>query len=179
MFSRMSDEPPVATPEAVTQEVSNQPQPQSKKEPVARLSKELINLCSQAAHLMIQSHLVHLNFEGDNFLGVHKFSKKQYQNHQKELDVLGELVRSLDFLLPMCEKGLMSANKKLKHIESYDGREMLVTYYQNLEAYGMDAKRVGELARKIKAPDVENYCAELVGECFKAAWMVKATLRGR
>jgi DNA-binding ferritin-like protein len=73
----------------------------------------------------------------------------------------------------------LGANKKLKHCESYDGREMLMTYYQNLEDYGMDAKRVGELARKIKAPDVENYCAELVGDSFKSAWMVKATLRGR
>lgn len=159
--------------------VSNEPQPQSKREPIARLANELISLTSQAAHLMIQSHLIHLNFEGPEFLAVHKFTKKQYEKHQEELDALGELVRSLDFLLPMCEKGLLAANKKLEHIKAYEGPAMLITYYKNLEAYGMDAKRVGEVAKKIKAPDVENYCAELVGEAFKSAWMIKSMLRGR
>lgn len=161
-----------------TENITNEPKPQSKKEPVGRLANELINLTSQAAHLMIQSHLIHFNFEGAQFLAVHKFTKKQYEKHQEELDALGELVRSLDFLLPMCEKGLLNANKKLSHIESYNGPQMLMTYYKNLESYGMDAKRVGEIAKKIKAPDVENYCSELVGECFKSAWQIKATLRG-
>jgi DNA-binding ferritin-like protein len=158
MFSGMTpdiiQEPSNREPEPV----SNEPQPQSK--------------------LMIQSHLIHLNFEGPQFLAVHKFTKKQYEKHQEELDTLGELVRSLDFLLPMCENGLMKANKKLEHVKAYEGPAMLITYYKNLETYGMDAKRVGEVAKKIKAPDVENYCAELVGECFKSAWMIKAVLRG-
>ena len=79
--------------------------------------------------------------------------------------------------MPMCENGLLKANKKLEHVKSYDGREMLMTYYKNLEAFGMEAKRIGKLAKKIEAPDVENYCAELVGDLFKAAWMLKATLR--
>jgi DNA-binding ferritin-like protein len=178
MFSGMT---PDVTQEPSSREpepVSNEPQPQSKREPVARLANELINLTSQAAHLMIQSHLIHLNFEGPQFLAVHKFTKKQYEKHQEELDTLGELVRSLDFLLPMCENGLMKANKKLEHVKAYEGPAMLITYYKNLETYGMDAKRVGEVAKKIKAPDVENYCAELVGECFKSAWMIKAVLRG-
>ena len=177
MFSGMTVQPPVEAAERETQEVSTEPQPQSKKEPVAKLSKELINLCSQAAHLMLQSHLIHLNFEGPEFLAVHKFTQTQYKQHQKELDKLGEIVRSLDFLLPQCEKGLLGANKKLDHCDSYQGREMLITYYQNLETYGMDAKRVGEVARKIKAPDAENYCAELVGYSFEAAWKIKSMLR--
>lgn len=178
MLSGMPAKPTEESTQRMPEPVDNKPQPQSKKEPVGRLANELINLTSQAAHLMIQSHLVHLNFEGAQFLAVHKFTKKQYEKHQEELDALGELVRSLDFLLPMCEKGLLNANKKLSHVESYNGPEMLMTYYKNLESYGMDAKRVGEIAKKIKAPDVENYCSELVGECFKSAWLIKATLRG-
>jgi len=177
MFSGMTVAGTEKTAEQKPERMNNEPQPQSKKEPVARLSKELISLASQAAHMMLQSHLIHLNFEGPEFLAVHKFTNTQYKQHQKELDKLGEIVRSLDFLMPMCEKGLLNANKKLNHCESYNGREMLITYYQNLEAYGMDAKRVGELARKIKAPDAENYCAELVGYCFEAAWKVKSMLR--
>jgi DNA-binding ferritin-like protein len=178
MFNGMTTEIPKETPERKPEPVSNEPQPQSKKEPVAKLANELISLTSQAAHLMIQSHLIHLNFEGAQFLPVHAFTKEQYEKHQKELDTIGELVRSLDFLLPMCENGLMKANKKLEHVKAYEGPAMLITYYKNLEAYGMEAKRVGEVAKKIKAPDVEHYCAELVGESFKSAWQIKAMLRG-
>lgn len=50
--------------------------------------------------------------------------------------------------------------------------------FKNLEDIGMQAKDVGEYAKELKAPDVENYMAELVGEMFKAAWFIKSTLRG-
>lgn len=154
------------------------PQPKSKKEPVGKLANELIILASHAAHLMLQSHLIHLNFEDKNFFGVHKFTKKQYEKHQEQLDRLGELVRSLDFLLPMCEKGLLSCYKKLKHVESYESNKMLMTYYENLEQFGMDAKKVAKIAEKMDAFDIENYCGELIEDCFKASWMIKSTLRG-
>jgi len=52
-----------------------------------------------------------------------------------------------------------------------------VTYVRNLEKAGFEAEDVGEYARQVKAPDIENYCAELVGAMFKAAWFLKASLR--
>ena len=172
--------PPVQTEQPAQQQpekVSYEPQPKSKKEPVGRLANELITLSSHAAQLMLQSHLVHLNFEGGNFFGVHEFTKEQYKKHQKQLDKLGELTRSLDYLMPMCSKGLMGAYKKFAHIQAYEGPAMLITYYENLEAFGMCAKNVAKLAAKMEAYDIENYCGELIEDCFTAAWMCKATLR--
>ena len=157
--------------------VANDPQPKSKREPVSRLANELIGLSSHAAHLMLQSHLIHLNFEEANFFGVHKFTKKQYEKHQEQLDRLGELVRSLDFLMPMCCKGLMAAYKKFEHIETYNGTSMLMTYHKNLEEFGYAAKKVAKMASKMDAFDIENYCGELIEDSFKSSWMVKATLR--
>ena len=172
--------PPVQTEQPAQQQpekVSYEPQPKSKKEPVGRLANELITLSSHAAQLMLQSHLVHLNFEGGNFFGVHEFTKEQYKKHQKQLDKLGELTRSLDYLMPMCSKGLMGAYKKFAHVQAYEGPAMLITYYENLEAFGMCAKNVAKLAAKMEAYDIENYCGELIEDCFTAAWMCKATLR--
>ena len=177
MLSGMPVQPTEPTPQGDVEPVSNEPTPKSKKEPVGRLANELINLTSQAAHLMLQSHLIHLNYESPNFFGVHNFTKKQYQKHQEQLDRLGELTRSLDFLLPMCEKGLLGANKKLKHVTSYDGAAMLITYYENLETFGFAAKATAKLAEKMDAFDIENYCGEVIEDCFTAAWMIKATLR--
>lgn len=177
MFDGVPIQPIQQTPEREPEPINNEPTPKSKKEPVGRLANNLIDLTSQAAHLMIQSHLIHLNYESSNFFGVHKFTKKQYQKHQEQLDRLGELTRSLDFLLPMCEKGLLGSNKKLKHVTSYDGAAMLIVYYENLETFGFAAKAVAKMAEKMDAFDIENYCGEIIEDCFTASWMVKATLR--
>ena len=76
----------------------------------------------------------------------------------------------------MCHEGLMDASPKFDHVKSYAPEEMLV-YYKNLENLGMMSKKIQEAARKIKAIDIENYMAELCGNAFKSAWMIKATLR--
>ena len=177
MFTASPVQPIPETSDRQPEKVSYEPKPQSKKEPVGRLANELIQLSSFAAQLMLQSHLVHLNFEGGNFFGVHDFTKGQYKKHQKQLDRLGELTRSLDFLMPMCSKGLLGSCKKFQHIKAYEGPAMLITYYENLEAFGMCAKTVAKLAAKMDAFDIENYCGEIIEDCFTAAWMCKATLR--
>ena len=41
----------------------------------------------------------------------------------------------------------------------------------------MQSKDLGIAAKEVQAPDVENYSAELVGNSFKSAWFLKATLR--
>ena len=177
MFTASPVQPIPETSDRQPEKVSYKPQPQSKKEPVSRLANELIQLSGFAAQLMLQSHLVHLNFEGGNFFGVHDFTKGQYKKHQKQLDRLGELTRSLDFLMPMCSKGLLGSCKKFEHIKAYEGPAMLITYYENLECFGMCAKNVAKLAAKMDAFDIENYCGEIIEDSFPAAWMCKATLR--
>ena len=43
----------------------------------------------------------------------------------------------------------------------------------------MAAKDVCDYAREIEAVDVENFMAETAGAMFKAAWMLKSTLRSK
>jgi len=142
------------------------------------LINSLVSLGSYINQLYLQSHLIHLNIEGPLFLPVHKFLKKQYGAHIEQFDTLGEFIRSMDYLMPMCAKGLQSSCKTFKHVKSYDAREMLTTYAKNLETCGYSVKELVELAREVEAPDIENYLAELVGMMFKSAWFLKATLRG-
>jgi DNA-binding ferritin-like protein len=142
-----------------------------------QLISQLVALTSYINQLYLQSHLIHLNIEGPLFLPIHKFLNDQYEAHIEQVDALGEFVRSMDYLMPMCAKGLQSACKSFKHVKSYDGREMLTVYAKNLEAAGFMAKDVGIVAKEVQAPDIENYLAELVGMMFKAAWFLKATLR--
>jgi DNA-binding ferritin-like protein len=147
------------------------------KATVDELISQLVAMGSYVNQLYTQSHLIHLNIEGPLFLPIHEFLKTQYDAHITQFDTLAEFVRSMDYLMPMCAKGLQGAYKNFKSVKSYDAREMLTVYTKNLEAGGMLAKNIGTLAKEVQAPDIENYAADLVGQMFKAAWFLKATLR--
>lgn len=159
----MADQPEVENAEGLT---------------VEGLASQLVSLASFTTHLYLQAHLIHLNIEGPLFLPVHEFLKEQYDAHVGQTDAIAEFVRTLDVFMPMCERGLLGAYKTFKNVKSYEPRDMLITYLNNIEKCGMMAKDVGEYARELKAPDVENYMAELVGALFKTAWFLKSTLRG-
>lgn len=137
----------------------------------------IVELASFLYQLNIQAHMIHLNLEAPYFLAVHKFLKKQYQQHVEDFDTLAELVRSMDFLLPMCQKGMLGAYKGFKHVKSYDATESLIQYVKNLETAGYMAKELVTMAREVDCPDGENELAEIINHMFKSAWMLKSTLR--
>jgi DNA-binding ferritin-like protein len=156
----------------VQQESEVEPKPT-----VEELSAKLIGLASYTHQMYIQSHLIHLNVEGPLFLSIHELLKDQYELHIKQFDSLSELVRSLDYFMPMCAKGLQQSCNDFKNVKTYEMRDMLTTYLNNLDNGGMTAKEVLHVAKEVDAPDVENYLAEYIGDSFKSAWFLKATLR--
>ena len=79
--------------------------------------------------------------------------------------------------MPMSAKMLWDMCPQFNDLTSYKPAEMLTIYYKNLEELGMKAKKLEPIAQKIGAIDIANYLADLVGQAFKAAWFVKASLR--
>ena len=164
--------------EAPTQEVVTEEVIVTKEATPDNLVYLMVSFASYLYQLNIQAHLLHLNVEGSNFLAVHEFLKKQYEQHVADFDTIAELVRSMDYLMPSCQCGLMDAYKKFPSVKNYDAREGLTLYTKNLEAGAMMAKDLTDAAKETGAPDVENFAAEICGNLFKGAWMLKATLRG-
>ena len=137
----------------------------------------MVELASYLYHLNIQANLLSLNLEGANSLGMSEYLEDQYKRHLCDFNHIAEKVRSMDYLLPMCEKGLMGAYKTFKSVKSYESRDSLVTYVRNLEDCGFKAKDLYDAAREVGAPDVETCIADVVGNLFAAAGKIKATLR--
>ena len=177
MYSGIPTQQPNQELEREIEPVSQDPQPKQKSEGPGKLISEMLQLLSFSEQLRVQSHLIHFNYEGANFTGIHAFLKDEYEMHQHHFDKLGELIRSMDYMTFMCMKGLLGAYKKFKHCESYDPKEMLLTYMENLEDFAFMSKKVAKSAKKVDAIDVDNYMAHLVEVSFKASWFVKATLR--
>lgn len=149
----------------------------TKETNVDNLIYNMVSFASYLYQLNVQAHLLHLNIEHPLFLSLHEFLKEQYEQHIADFDTISELVRSMDYLMPMCQCGLFDAYKKFKSVKSYDAKESLVIYLRNLEQGGMMGKTIVDMAREVGAPDVENFSAEIVNNMFKSAWMLKATLR--
>lgn len=176
--------PQTAQPIAPVQ-VQEVPEPQAKPKGPARSKngdvgafiQQCISLASYLKELQTQAHLIHLNIEGSNFLGLHAFLKDQYEAHLEQFDTLSEFIRSMDYLMPMCARGLADAGPGITHVTSYKNTEMLTVYYKNLEELGMKTKKLEPIAARIGAIDIQNYMADLCGQAFKAAWFTKATLR--
>lgn len=138
---------------------------------------ELIALASLLKELQTQSHLIHLNYEGENFMAVHAFLRDQYEAHLEQFDTVAEFVRAQDHFMPMCACGLKDSMPAFRNCESYEARHMLVTYLANLESMCDTATAVEQVASESRVIDVQNYMAELVAAGSKAAWFIKATLR--
>lgn len=177
MYSGIPAQQPNEEFEREIEPVTQDPQPKQKSEGPGKLISEMLQLLSFSEQLRVQAHLIHFNYEGANFTGIHAFLKDEYEMHQHHFDKLGELIRSMDYMTFMCMKGLLGAYKKFKHCESYDPKEMLLTYMENLEDFAFMSKKVAKSAKKVDAIDVDNYMAHLVEVSFKASWFVKATLR--
>jgi DNA-binding ferritin-like protein len=137
----------------------------------------MVSFASYLYQLNTQAHLLHLNIECPQFLALHEFLKEQYEQHIADFDVVAELVRSMDFLMPMCQCGLMDAYKKFKSVKTYDAKDSLTLYTKNLEAGAQLAVELVDMAKEANHPDVENEVAAIVGKLFKSAWMLKSTLR--
>jgi DNA-binding ferritin-like protein len=164
--------------QAPTQEVVKEEIIITKEATPENLVFKMVSFASYLYQLNTQAHLLHLNVECSNFLAVHEFLKNQYEQHTADFDTIAELVRSMDYLMPMCQCGLFDAYKKFPAVKTYDAREGLTLYTKNLENGAMMAKEVTDMARETGTPDVENFAAEICGNLFKGAWMLKATLRG-
>lgn len=164
--------------QAPTQEIVKEEVIITKEATPDNLVFRMVSFASYLYQLNVQAHLLHLNIECSNFLGLHEFLKGQYEQHTGDFDIIAELVRSMDYLMPMCQCGLFDAFKKFPSVKTYDAREGLTLYTKNLEAGATMAKDLTEAARQTGAPDVENFAATICGNLFKGAWMLKATLRG-
>jgi DNA-binding ferritin-like protein len=164
--------------QAPTEEIVKEEIVVTKEATPDNLVYQMVSFSSYLYQLNTQAHLLHLNVECSNFLAIHEFLKAQYEQHIADFDIVAELVRSMDYLMPSCQCGLMDAYKKFPSVKTYDAKEGLTLYTKNLEAGAMMAKDLVDAARETGAPDVENQAADICGRMFKGAWMLKATLRG-
>ncbi|MEB3169233.1 MAG: ferritin-like domain-containing protein [Synechococcaceae cyanobacterium] len=133
------------------------------------LGQQLTVLAAFTKELELQSHLLHLNYTGENFIALHSWLKGRYEAHLEQFDTLAELVRIQGEFLP----GSTTAFRDV--LPAISGEATIEGYVQNLRAFSELAKALEPIAADARAIDVANYLAELVGDAGKAVWFLSAS----
>lgn len=122
------------------------------------------------------SHVAHVNIMGRNFTSDHKLLKGIYQARQEQIDVIAEIVRTLDgFMIDHLQAVIVDAgiedlpvrgqaDELLAHVRSM--LEHMVTQYQIL----------GEVASDEELEHIENYAQEQIMSLNKQIWFLTSTL---
>lgn len=141
------------------------------------LSSCLIELAGALRRLSGQAHLVHLNYEGTNFLSVHSYFGQQYVTHLEQFDKIAEHVRAADMLMPLRTDDLNCSCIPFTEPSSYDASALLLAYVQSVEAVAEHVRNLSAAAEDERAIDVVDTLGALYGDLKKTSWFVKSMLR--
>jgi starvation-inducible DNA-binding protein len=123
-----------------------------------------------------RSHAAHANVTGRNFRSDHKLLQGVYERRQAEIDVLGELLRTLQEFMPT-DLNEIIANSDLP-TDPIEGSadELLQLVYDDLEQLCECYKELNEVAEEDEHDEIANYAQEQILDINKSLWMLRSVL---
>jgi DNA-binding ferritin-like protein len=134
------------------------------------LCEQLILLSSLLLALRDQSHLIHLNYDGRDFLSVHPYMGERYEEHADQFDTIAELVRIHGSMLPMSVAELRNC------LPAFDDDACLCSYLNNINTLNKIANNLEQAASAERAIDVSDAMIDLTKSAGKIAWFVGLTV---
>jgi DNA-binding ferritin-like protein len=123
-----------------------------------------------------RSHAAHANVTGRSFRSDHKLLQGVYERRQAEIDVIGELLRTLQEFMPTDLNEIL-ANSELSTapIEG-TADELLALVKYDLEQLCDCYKELNEVAEEEEHDEIANYAQEQILDLNKSIWMLRSTL---
>lgn len=123
-----------------------------------------------------RSHAAHANITGRNFASDHKLLQGVYERRQEQIDVIGELLRTLQEDMPTDLNDIL-ANTELdtSPIEG-TADELLELVKYDLEQLCDCFKELNEIAEEDEHDEIANYAQEQILDLNKSIWMLRSTL---
>jgi DNA-binding ferritin-like protein len=123
-----------------------------------------------------RSHVAHINVVGRNFRSDHKLLQGVYERRQAEIDVLGELIRTVGEFMPCCIADVLAGS----HIDDaeQDGSadDMLSSVRDDLDHLRGCYEELMVVAESEGHQEIANYAQEQVLDIAKSIWMLNSTL---
>ena len=123
-----------------------------------------------------RSHAAHANITGRNFRSDHKLLQGVYERRQAQIDVIGELLRTLQEMMPT-DLNEIIANSDLP-TDPIEGTadELLQMVYDDLEQLCDCFKELNEIAEEDEHDEIANYAQEQILDINKSLWMLRSVL---
>lgn len=123
-----------------------------------------------------RSHVAHANVTGRNFRSDHKLLEGIYTRRQDQIDRIGEILRSIDELMP-CDIFEVVTTSKLPN-DAIEGTadELLSQVQTDLETLLDDYKELIGIATDEGFDEIANYAQDQALDLEKSLWMLRVTL---
>lgn len=123
-----------------------------------------------------RSHVAHVNIVGRNFVSFHTLLGGIYKELQEQIDIIGELMRTLDAFMPSSLEYVVDHSHLSVEELSGTSMELLEAVYYDLEHVIECYEHLNRCAIDDGHDEIANYAQERILSLKKHCWMLKSTL---
>lgn len=123
-----------------------------------------------------RSHIAHINITGRNFRSDHKLLQGVYERRQAEIDVLGELLRTLGVFMPSSITDIVDGSQLSTDAVEGSADELLEMIRDDLEVLKGCFEELITVASDEGQEQISNYAQDQVLDIAKSLWMLNSTL---
>lgn len=123
-----------------------------------------------------RSHAAHANVTGRNFRSDHKLLQGVYERRQAQIDVVGELLRTLQEMMPTDLYEIINNSELPTDAIEGTADELLQMVLADLEQLRDCYIELEEIADEDKHEEIGNYAQDQILDLNKSIWMLRSTL---
>lgn len=123
-----------------------------------------------------RSHAAHINITGRNFRSDHKLLQGVYERRQAEIDVIGELLRTLGEFMPRSLNDIVMDSHIDDDTVEGSADELLASVRDNLEHLKGCFEELMLVADDEGHKEIANYAQDQILDIAKSIWMLDSTL---
>ena len=123
-----------------------------------------------------RSHAAHANITGRNFRSDHKLLQGVYERRQAQIDVVGELLRTLQEMMPTDLYEIINNSELPTDAIEGTADELLQMVLADLEQLRDCYIELEEIADEDKHEEIGNYAQDQILDLNKSIWMLRSTL---
>jgi DNA-binding ferritin-like protein len=123
-----------------------------------------------------RSHTAHINITGRTFRSDHKLLQGVYERRQAQIDILGELLRTIGEFMPISIAEILMCSQ----VEDTDvvgtADELLATVRDDLDHLRGCYEELMTIAEDEGHREIANYAQDQILDIAKSIWMLDSTL---
>lgn len=123
-----------------------------------------------------RSHVAHVNIMGRNFHSDHALLKGIYEELQDQIDIIAELLRTLDDFMPTEIQFVLDQSSISTGIFEGDSETLLQGVADDLDILKGFYEELMEVAEQDGHKEIANYAQDRILAIAKHIWMIKSTL---